>query len=135
MRKLGIFLFFCFPCFLFAQQYTEMSGQTVVFNLSAGAKASWNSAAAKVISPAIASPLRKAFALTSRDGKSVTYGFDNSNASVNMVVYSLAGARLKTVALAAPFGSVNLNLANGYYLLRLERPAAPVFCTPLLITR
>lgn len=115
-----------FPIFLFAQDYYESSGQTNIFTLKAGAKAS-----PAAINIARISIHQATFQCSIR-GNTL---FVNSAKTGTLKLYTLGGRMLEVHTINSS-GVVNLNrpLENGVYLLKFEANGSPVKTAKLIIT-
>jgi hypothetical protein len=134
MKRFGMLLVFLLPGLPAAQECAQ--GQTIAFNLSVGAKASWNSNPGAIHQDAAGFSAHAPFMLkTNQGGGLIAYSVGRTGSKLTMSIFSISGARVKTFELTGSKGTVAPHLANGYYLVRLERAAIPLLSTPLVVER
>lgn len=134
MKRFGMLVFLCLPCLAAAQSCSQ--GQTMAFSLAAGVKAAWNPSVGVIHQDATAFLSQKQCELTSNQGgASITWSANSAGFGLALSIYSIAGSRLKRFELAGVRGMVTPHLANGYYLVRLERGVAPLVSSSLVVER
>jgi hypothetical protein len=122
-----------------AQSYFQSSGQTVVFDLKAGAHAAWDKNAAAVY-PHRSSPGRiagKTLHETIRSGK-ISYSIPGIalDSKTTLAIYSLSGNLMDREYSSLP-GTFTIKdfIPNGHYVARLEMGRVPLQSTYLTIAR
>jgi hypothetical protein len=139
MKRLIFSMIFLIPALLYAQNYVEASGQTVVFNLAAGAKAGWDKNASPIRSPRItnqASSRNVISGLINQKYVSFTIRSQEKQQPLSIAVYRFDG-RLLTRAPVSNTNTIALDhpLPNGCYWLRLESNSKALATTRLWVTR
>jgi hypothetical protein len=113
-------LLICLSFSLFAQEYTEASGQTVAFNLKAGATAAWDKAASGIIR-AIPNTRASISIKHQMNGNRYLTIAGNIPAGSRCTIYSLNGQIRLTQSLSAR-NEILLTgrIQAGYYIARIE---------------
>jgi hypothetical protein len=139
MKRIIISIFLIVTALIYAEDYIEASGQTVAFNLSAGAKAGWDKNASAIRSPRIINQTTSRSVISGLiNQKYVAFSIRSQEKQqpLSIAVYRFDG-RLLTRAPVSNTNTIALDhpLPNGCYWLRLESNGKALATTRLWVTR
>jgi hypothetical protein len=139
MIPLASILLLCIQMMVFAQEYVESSGQTMPFDLKAGAKAAWDKTVSGVrTSPGIHSKT-SAFRLTCLvDMEKLIFVATGNNPAqeASLSIYRLDGVLVdRASSSTANMFTFDKCLSNGYYWVRLESNGKSLALTRMLLAR
>jgi hypothetical protein len=136
--RLFAWVFVClFPLAVFGQEYVEASGQTVVFELKAGAKAGWNNTVGIFMSQR-ANAMAPCINFTMDILGRLSFSLGNYPAAKNIIltVCNAAGAVIEKSPLADQkplmLGRI---LSNGYYIARIDADGKTITNTSFVVAR
>ena len=138
MKTLWILLAAAIPCSVFGQEYIEASGKTAAFNLTAGAKASWDqTGSAVLLGPRQISGARNSIRLSADKHSIAVVVADGLMGMCNLELYATNGRKVARIPLVAHSQTVDLKslLGPGYYVARIVRNSAVLHATTLLVAR
>jgi hypothetical protein len=122
-----------------AQEYVEASGQTVIFDLKAGAKAAWDKNASPVQRPQFTKAKQRVFSISGLiDNNQITCNISGplpvTGAAIS--IYRLDGMLVDRISLTSAHTIIlKKQISNGYYWLRLELNKKSLAVTRLLVAR
>jgi hypothetical protein len=136
--KLFAWTFVClFPLVVFGQEYVEASGQTVVFDLKAGAKAGWNNTVSVFMSQrANATAPRIAFTMDNLGRLSFSLGNNPAAKNITLTICNAAGAVIEKSPLSnQKFLVLGRIFTNGYYIARIDADGKTITNTSFVVAR
>jgi hypothetical protein len=136
MRVIGLIILLSLPVVIVAQEYIEASGQTVVFELKAGAKAGWNTTGV-FLQRHNGSRAISINRITDNHGRlSFVIAGAPSAKNIILTVFNAMGSTVEKVSMPAgkilPLSAV---LANGYYTARIESAGRIMMNTSFVVAR
>jgi hypothetical protein len=139
MKHTAVLLAVMIPALLCAQDYLEASGQTVAFDLTAGATAAWDPGAAPVYVPRVVKGERSSFLLSgSRDDGRYLFTVSGSTLprGTTLAVYRLDGRLVSRASMTrANIFALETCPPNGYYWMRLEADGRALALSRMLVAR